>query len=483
MYDASTVASPGGRRRVALAYAALVILPVVVLLALVAMGSNRFPPTGAPLLPRASALVPAAMALLRPSLLLGQLVVILAATRLVGYLFARIGQPRVLGEMIAGILLGTSVLGALWPAGYELLFPRGSVRFLGALSQVGLILFMFLVGLELDLSTVRRRAGVVLLTAHAGIAIPMVLGVAASFYIFPRLAPTGTTFTGFALFIGIALAVTAFPVLARILATARWRGAILADVARSCAAVSDVTAWIILALVISIGRDTATQLPLWVTLGGLTLFVLVMSTIGRRAVALAADRLASGGEEGVTEDTLAAVVVVALLCAVITELLGVHALFGSFLAGVIMPRHRGVAASLELRLREVLAVVLLPIFFASTGIRLRLGLIGGEAMWVTCALVLVAAVAGKLGGSAIAARASGLGWRDSLSLGVMMNTRGLMELVVLNIGLDAGILSPSLYAILVVMAFVTTLMTTPLLRVVDGVRPARSRLAAGAGAS
>ena len=465
-YDATTAdAGEHPLARQLLWYAVLVALPLLLLLLALRAGQLRFPggtSRPAALLPT---LVPAEMAVLRPALLLGQLVLILGVSRLCGRAFARLGQPRVMGEMLAGVVLGPSLLGLVWPAAYAMMFPRGSVRFLNALSQVGLILFMFLVGLEVDLKGMRRQRGLVLLTAHAGIAIPLCLGVLASFTLYPLFATAGVTFVSFASFVGVALSVTAFPVLARILGDAPWRGTRLAEIALSSAAVSDVTAWGILAIVIAVGRDSATAVPLWATALGLAAFVAFMTTVGRRVVGFLADRLSrDGGFERVNEDALAAVVIVAMSCAVVTELLGVHALFGAFLAGVIMPKDREVVAAIEVRLREILAVVLLPIFFAFTGLRLRVGLIEGRAMWMALALVVAAAIAGKVGGTALAARLWRFRWRESLSLGAMMNTRGLMELVVLSIGLDAGIISPPLYAILVVMALVTTFMTAPLLR-------------------
>lgn len=465
-YDPSADSpAPRSRERQLASYAVLVLLPLAGLVVALVSGASSFATGTARAAHPAPELVPAANALLKPSLLLAQLVVILTVSRITGRAFMRLGQPRVVGEMMAGVFLGPSVLGLAWPAAYAMLFPRGSVRFLNALSQVGLILFMFLVGLALETTTLRKRGGLVLLTAHAGIAIPMCLGVLSSLALYPLLATHGVSFTSFALFLGIALSVTAFPVLARILADAPWRGTALADLALACAAASDVTAWCVLALVIAVGRDAATPLPFWGTALGLSVFLALMLTVGRRGVAYLADKLSrDGGFERVNEDALAAVIVSAMLCAVVTEMLGVHALFGAFLAGAIMPRDRDVVAAIQLRLREVLAVVLLPVFFAFTGLRLRIGLIQGPTMWGLCAVILVIAIAGKLGGSAAAARASGYSWRDSFSLGAMMNTRGLMELVVLNIGLDAGIISPPLFAMLVLMAFATTLLTSPLLR-------------------
>ena len=454
------------------AYALLVVLPLAGILVVLQRGTTLYGSLPSRIAETAAPLVPAAMAVLRPSLLLAQLVAILTVSRLTGRFFARYGQPRVVGEMFAGVLLGPSALGLVAPHLYDLLFPRGSVRFLNALSQVGLMLFMFLVGLDLNLGSIRRHGRAVVLAAHAGIALPFFLGTAAALILYQRLAPAGVPFLAFALFVGVAMSVTAFPVLARIISEQTWRSSALASLALSTAAVSDVTAWCILAVVIAVARDAATPIPLWVTAGGLVALVFVMATAGRRGVAYLARRLTRDARSGaVDDDALAAVIVVVLACALATELLGVHALFGAFLAGVIMPKDQATIQAIEVRLQKVLSIILLPIFFTFAGLRLKVGLISGPWTWGICALVIVVAVVGKVGGSALAGRASGFSWRNALSLGVLMNTRGLMELVVLNIGLDAGIISPPLYAVLVIMALLTTLMTTPLLRLIGPQAP------------
>lgn len=454
------------------AYLVLVVLPLLGMLAVLAWGSSRYDELPSRIAERVPELVPAAMAVLRPSLLLAQLVVILTLSRLTGRLFVRFGQPRVVGEMFAGVLLGPSALGLIAPHLYDMLFPRGSVRFLNALSQVGLMLFMFLVGLELDLASIRRHGRAVILAAHAGIALPFFFGTAIALVLYQRLAPGGVPFFAFALFVGVAMSVTAFPVLARIIAEQTWRSSTLASLALSTAAVSDVTAWCILAVVVALARDAATPIPLWVTAGGLLALVVLMGTVGRLAVAYLARRLTSDARrDRVDDDALAAVIVVVLACALTTEMLGVHALFGAFLAGVVMPKDAVTIQAIEVRLREVLSIILLPIFFTFSGLRLRIGSISDGWTWAVCGLVIVLSVVGKVGGSALAGRVSGFSWRNAVSLGVLMNTRGLMELVVLNIGLDAGIISPPLYAVLVLMALLTTLMTTPLLRLIGPQAP------------
>lgn len=470
--SAATRAPSNSAWRQAGAYALLVVLPLVGMLVVLRRGTALYGNFPSRIVENAAPLVPAAMAVLRPSLLLAQLVAILTASRLTGRLFARFGQPRVVGEMFAGVLLGPSALGLVAPHFYDLLFPRGSVRFLNALSQVGLMLFMFLVGLELDVSAMKRHGRAVILAAHAGIALPFFFGTATALIAYQRLAPAGVPFLAFALFVGVAMSVTAFPVLARIISEQTWRSSVLASLALSTAAVSDVTAWCILAVVIAVARDAATPVPLWVTAGGLGALVFLMATAGRRGVAYLAHRLTRDARrDHVNDDALAAVIIVVLACALTTELLGVHALFGAFLAGVIMPKDQVTIRAIEVRLREVLSIILLPIFFTFAGLRLKIGLIADGWTWGICALIIVVAVVGKVGGSALAGRAYGFSWRNAASLGVLMNTRGLMELVVLNIGLDAGIISAPLYAVLVIMALLTTLMTTPLLRLIGPQSP------------
>lgn len=401
-------------------------------------------------------------------LLVAQVVVVLGAARLVGRCFRRLGQPQVVGEMAAGILLGPSVLGWAAPEVFERLFPAGSLGGLAVLSQVGLLLFMFLVGLEMDPKLLRGRGHTALVTSHTSIVFPFLLGALLALFLYPRLSDASVGFSGFALFMGAAMSVTAFPVLARILGERGLLRTRLGTVTLACAAVDDVTAWCILAGVVILVRSAAEGLPLWATLAGSAAFV--------AAMVFAVRPLLSGLERRrhnrnlFTHDLLAMVLGVLLLSAWATEWLGVHALFGAFVAGAVMPREEGFARELESRLHDLTVVLLLPIFFAFTGLRTRLELVSGAEMWAYAALVLVVAVAGKFGGSAAAARLTGMTWREAGALGVLMNTRGLMELVILGIGLEIGVMSPALYAMMVVMALATTFMTSPLLEWIYPVR-------------
>ncbi|HET9013765.1 MAG TPA: cation:proton antiporter [Gemmatimonadaceae bacterium] len=398
-------------------------------------------------------------------LLLVQIIVILVAARIVGALVRRVGQPQVVGEMIAGIALGPSILGAQAPAISAALFPPSSLGFLNALSQVGLLVFMFLVGLELDPKIIRERGRAALVISHASIVAPFLLGTILAIALYPTLAGSQVTFTSFALFMGAAMSVTAFPVLARILGERRLLRTPIGAVAVACAAIDDVTAWCILAAVVVIVRATGgpasgAGVPLWVTIGGSAAFAALMLTAGRRLLRTLETRYAASGR--VTQDAIAILMIAMLASAWITERLGVHALFGAFLVGAVSPKRPELVRALLDRFEDVMVVLLLPLFFAFTGLRTEVTLIDGAAGWLACAAVVVVAVAGKLGGSAIAARAVGMPWREASVIGVLLNTRGLMELVILNVGLDIGVISRELFAMMVLMALATTFMTTPL---------------------
>ncbi len=395
-------------------------------------------------------------------LLILQIGTILIVARLVGWLFGKLHQPRVVGEMLAGILLGPSLLGWLAPNISSSLFPADSLGHLNSLSQVGLLIFMFLVGLELDLGHLRELGRAAVMTSQVSIIVPFILGSTFAVYLYPRLSDPSVSFAGFALFMGAAMSVTAFPVLARILTERNMLRTRVGSVAIACAAVDDVTAWCILAGIVVIVRASSLELPVWLTVSGLAAFVIVMGLVVRPALR----RLEMVYEKrgNLTQDLIAIILLVVLASGLITETLGVHALFGAFLAGVVMPRHRELSRELSQKFEALIVVLLLPIYFALTGLRSSIFLISGAKMWLYCAVIIVLAVAGKLGGSMLSARFNGMSWRESAAVGILMNTRGLVELVILNIGLDLGILSPALFSIMVLMALVTTLMTTPLLR-------------------
>lgn len=395
-------------------------------------------------------------------LLIAQVATILFVARLAGWLFGRIGQPRVIGEMVAGILLGPSLLGALAPGVSHALFPPQSLGFLESLSQVGLLLFMFLVGLELDPKQLRESGRSALAISLASMALPFALGGLLATWLHPRVAGPDVTFSSFALFMSVAMSITAFPVLARILAERGLLRSKVGVVALACASVDDVAAWTLLAAIVVWIRATERALPWWAALLGLAAFALVMLTVVRRGARRFADDFEKRGE--LTHGSLAGILLLALASAWVTESLGVHAVFGAFLAGIVMPRHPGLSHELWRRFESVTVVLLLPIYFAFTGLRSSFGLALSGTMALYTALIVVAAIAGKWGGALAAARATGLSWRESAAVGVLMNTRGLVELIILNIGLDLGVLSPALFSAMVLMALVTTFMTTPLLK-------------------
>jgi Kef-type K+ transport system membrane component KefB len=387
------------------------------------------------------------------------LAAILLVARAAGVLFQRIGQPAVVGEIAGGLFLGPSALGAVWPAAYAALLPSSIAPFLGFYAQIGIVLFMFVVGLELDLAAVRADSRRTLAIAVAGIAAPLAVGIAVA-WSYPGLAPPGVPFTVFALFIGVSMSVTAFPVLARILAEADMTRTRIGAIALTCAAFGDAFAWCLLALVVSAARAQTSGALVTAVLAAL--FVVVMVGIVAPRVTRLARSRQHGKESSHVATSLA--VVSALAAAAVTERIGIHGLFGAFLLGAIVPHDSSVAEAVGRKLRDPISLLFLPAFFAFTGTRTEILLLDGWRDWLMCATLVAAACAGKIGGILLAARAAGMGWHDSATLGILMNTRGLVELIVLNVGLDLGIISPRLFAMLVVMALVTTMMTMPILR-------------------
>jgi Kef-type K+ transport system membrane component KefB len=391
-----------------------------------------------------------------------QIALIIAASRLVALIFQKLNQPKVIGEMFAGIALGPSLLGWLAPHFWGSVFPASSLGFLNALSQVGVVVYMFLVGLALNPKALRKHPHTAVLTSHVSIIAPFVLGASLALVLYPRLSDDSVSFIGFALFMGSAMSITAFPVLARILTDREMLGTKLGSLAIACAAVDDVTGWCILAYIVLVVRaHQGNPTPLWLTLGGLGAFLLLMLYGVKRLLSRFGTAYAKYGR--LSENTLALMTLIVLVSALATERLGLHLLFGSFLAGAIMPKDRKFVRYVLDRFETVTVVLLLPLYFAFTGLRTSVRLIQGGQMWFFCGAIILVAIVGKLGGSMIAARAAGGNWRESAGLGILMNTRGLMELVILNIGLDIGVISPALFSMMVLMALVTTFMTTPLL--------------------
>jgi Kef-type K+ transport system membrane component KefB len=397
------------------------------------------------------------------SILLLQIIVIIVVAKLFAAIFRRIGQPPVMGEMIAGIALGPSVLGFFLPQISSFLFPAASLGTLGVLSQIGVVLFMFIVGMEVDLEHLREQASSAIMVSHASIIVPFLLGAALSLTLFPVLAPTNTTFTAFALFMGIAMSITAFPVLARIIRDRQLTQSPLATTALACAAVDDVSAWCILAIVIAIAKAAGLTGAL-VTIGLTAVFILIMLLLVKPQLDA---RLSSRiSDPKYNRRLLASALAFALASAWVTETIGIHALFGGFLAGLVMPSDPRIHTFFEEKIEVFSSTFLLPLFFVFTGLRTKITLLNDWWSWAVCLAILSVAIAGKLAGSMLMARWTKMSWRDSFGIGVLMNTRGLVELVVLNIGYDLGILSDRIFAMMVIMALTTTFMTAPLLSLV-----------------
>jgi Kef-type K+ transport system membrane component KefB len=385
--------------------------------------------------------------------------VIIITARVMGVLFKRFNQPAVIGEVVGGILLGPSLLGRIAPDAAAFILPADAAPFLGILSQLGVILFMFMVGLELDLGVLKTRARTTIAISNAGIIVPFALGAVLARAIYADYAPAGVAFTPFMLFIGVSMSITAFPVLARILRDRGLQRTPMGSMALTCAAIDDATAWCLLAFVV--GVTEATTGGAVITLVLTVIYVTLMLTAGRHIMKRVVPRL--DASISVSEQSLTIVLVAVLLSAVTTEYIGVHAIFGAFVFGAIIPHQSAIARHVRDRIEDIVRIMLLPAFFAFTGMRTQVALVEGVNDWVMCLLIIAVATAGKFGGATLAARLSGLGWRDSAALGILMNTRGLVELIVLNIGLDLGVLTPRLFTMLVIMALVTTMLTSPVL--------------------
>lgn len=397
------------------------------------------------------------------ALLLIQAIVIVPLARLLGSLCTKINQPMVIGEIIAGLMLGPSLLGWLFPGAYRFLFPPESLQGLHLLSQVGLIFFMFLVGLEFNPKLLRGHGKAAVAISHASIIVPFLLGTALALYLYPKLSDDGVSFTSFALFIGASMSVTAFPVLARILSERKLSNTKMGALVLTCAAVDDVTAWFLLAFVISVVRATGLHEVLGI-LFWTVVYVAVMAWLVRPLLRRLEKRYST--REGLSQNAVAIIFLLLLLSSLATEQIGIHALFGAFFLGAIMPNETGFVRHISEKIEDIAVLFLLPLFFAYTGLRTQIGLLDGPEAWILASVILAVACLGKFGGGFVTAKAMGLGWRESGAIGILMNTRGLMELVIISIGLDLGVISPALFTMLVLMALATTFMTSPLLHFV-----------------
>ena len=398
------------------------------------------------------------------ALLLFQIITIVVVARIFGWIFRKIGQPSVIGEIIAGIVLGPSLFGLYFPDMKEALFPIASLGNLQLLSQIGLILFMFVIGMELDLKVLKNKANEAVVISHASIVIPFALGIGLSYYIYYEFAPVGVEFLSFSLFMGIAMSITAFPVLARIVQERGIHKTRLGTIVITCAAADDITAWCILAAVIAIVKAGSFVSSLYV-IGLAITYVVMMLFVVKPFLKRIGDLYAK--KDNIKKSVVAIFFLTLIVSSYLSEIIGIHALFGAFLTGAIMPdisKFRNIFID---KVEDVSIILLLPLFFVFTGLRTEIGLINEPYLWKITGFIILVAVVGKFFGSALAAKFVGQSWRDSLTIGALMNTRGLMELVVLNIGYELGVLSPKIFTMMVIMALVTTFMTGPALDLIN----------------
>ena len=398
------------------------------------------------------------------AILLGQIITIIVVARFFGWMFRKIGQPTVIGEIIAGIVLGPSLVGLYFPEFSAALFPIESLGNLQFLSQIGLILFMFVIGMELDLKVLKNKANDAVVISHASIVIPFALGVGLAYYIYYRFAPPGVEFLSFSLFMGIAMSITAFPVLARIVQERGIHKTRLGTIVITCAAADDITAWCLLAAVIAIVKAGSFVSSLYV-IGMAAGYVLLMLLVVKPFLKRIGDLY--GSKSKLNKPVVAIFFLTLILSAYTTEIIGIHALFGAFMTGAIMPDIAKFRTIFIEKVEDVSVILLLPLFFVFTGLRTQIGLINDPFLWKVTGCIIGVAVVGKFVGSAIAAKFVGQNWRDSLTIGALMNTRGLMELVVLNIGYDLGVLTSEVFTMMVIMALVTTFMTGPALDLIN----------------
>jgi Kef-type K+ transport system membrane component KefB len=380
-------------------------------------------------------------------------VVVIGGSRFVGWAISRIGQPRVHGEILAGILLGPSLLGVVWPRALGFVFPTEVVGALRVLAQIGLVMFMFLIGLELDLHKLRGHGHKAVVISQASILFPILLGAALAAWLYPRFGG-GVDRLGFTLFLGAAMAITAFPVLARVLQETGLYHTRIGVLTVTCAAVNDVTAWCLLAVVVAVVKSTGASEAFRVMALSL-LFLAAMLWVVRPLLR----RL-----PGIP---LWAAIALALACAWTTEIIGIHAIFGAFMAGAAMPRRPELQHDIHHKLEHATLAFLLPVFFVVVGLATRVDLLDTPYLWGVTLLVIATAIAGKWGGAMLAARVMGERWQDAAAIGVLMNTRGLTELVILSVGLELGVISPTIFTMMVLMALATTLMATPMLALIS----------------
>lgn len=405
------------------------------------------------------------------AILLLQIITIMVVVKIFGFLCKKIGQPAVIGEIIAGVFLGPSFIGMYFPEFSEFLFPVQSLSNLQFLSQIGLILFMFVVGMELDLKVLKNRAHEAMVISLSSIVFPFTLGLIFAYFIFESFAPQNVSFLPFGLFIGIAMSITAFPVLARIIQERGLAKSKLGSMIITCAAIDDLTAWCILAAVIAIVKAGYFESSLF-TIGLAASYVVIMLLIVRPFLKKFGEIYTN--KESLSKPIVAIFFITLLISSYCTEVIGIHAIFGAFMAGVIMPSNMNFRNIFIEKVEDVSLVLLLPLFFVFTGLRTQIGLLNDPYLWFICGIIVMLAITGKFLGGALAAKFVGQNWRNSVIIGAFMNIRGLMELVVLNIGYDLGVLSPEIFAMMVIMALLTTFMAGPALDLINKILPEKN---------
>jgi Kef-type K+ transport system membrane component KefB len=393
-----------------------------------------------------------------------QIAIILVLTKVVGYFLTKIGQPAVIGEIIAGILLGPSLLGHFFPSVSGFLFPTDSLHSLQILGQVGLVLFMFVIGTELDLGVVRKQVRSAIIISHSSIVFPFIIGIGTAYFLYDRFALPNKPFLPFALFIGVSMSVTAFPVLARIIKERHLSGTSTGTMAITCAATADITAWCLLAVVIAIVKTGSLASSLFSIILAVAYVLLLMVVVRPLLKKLL---VPSPSPDAISKNTMGFIFVLLLLSAYLAESIGVNALFGAFLTGLIMPDNLQLRKSMVDKIEYISVILFLPLFFVFSGLRTRIELMNDSHTWIVCLGITLTAIIGKFGGTTLSAKFVGLKTKESLALGALMNTRGLMELIILNIGYDLGVLPPLVFTMLILMALITTFMTCPVLDLVD----------------
>lgn len=405
-------------------------------------------------------------------ILLLQIIVILLFCRIFGFLFVKLGQPSVVGEIVAGIVLGPSILGHYFPEITAFLFPPESLANITILSQFGLILFMFAIGMELDLSEVKSKMRETILISHTSTVIPFFLGMLLAYFVYDRYAYENTPFLSFSLFIGIAMSITAFPVLARIIQEKGLTKSHLGTITLASAANGDITAWCLLAVVVAIAQ-AGNMLSAFYNIFFSVLYIALMFAVIRPFMRMIGQIYHN--KEVIDKGLVALMFLVLIASSWLTEILGLHALFGAFMAGVVMPSNIKFRKIMTEKVEDVSLSLFLPLFFVSTGLRTEIGLLNSPSLWWMCGLFTLVAIVGKFAGAMVPARFTGESWKNSLYIGALMNTRGLMELVVLTIGYEMHILPPPIFVMLVLMTLVTTFMTAPLISLIKFIFRKRDR--------